>query len=256
MTIKDDELSAFLDRALSPAAMDSLARRIEAEPGLQHRLEALRGADRIAAARLAAMLDEPVPLPLVQAVLRAGASAGGARERRPLWRRLRDLILGAGLGAMAGAAATVAVVALNAPPPRSWTDEVASYHRIYARETAHLVEVGAERADHIREWLGARIGSDLPIPDLTAFGLTFRGARLLAAADAPVAQLVYTDAVGGVFALCLTPRPGAPDAAPTRLALGDLDAVLWRDGGTAVLVIGPADTIPLAPVAAAVAATL
>lgn len=257
MTIKDDELSAFLDRALPPAAMNALAQPISADPASQHRLEALRAADRMAAAHLTAVLVEPVPLPLVQAVTQAGGSAraGDLGPRRPRW-RLRDLTLGAGLGAMAGVAATVAFVTLPAPPPRSWTDEVASYHRIYARETVHLVEVGAERADHIREWLGARIGRDLPIPDLTAFGLTFRGARLLAAADAPVAQLVYTDAAGGVFALCLTPRPGAPDAAPTQLALGDLDAVLWRDGGTAVLVIGPADAMPLAPVAEAVAATL
>lgn len=256
MTDTDEQLSAYLDRALPPDERRAMDLRLAADPGLRQRLEAFRAADRMAAERLSAVLDEPVPFALAQAVARAAEAAPEAVAPAP--RRRRDLGLGAVFGAAAGIAATLAVLAIRSPPQpaRPWTDEVASYHRIYAQETTHLVEVGAERADHIRDWLGGRIGRDLPIPDLSAFGLTFRGARLLAAADAPVAQLVYTDATGGVFALCLTPRPGADDTPPSPLHLGDLDAVLWRDSGTAILVIGPAGSIPLAPVAEVVAATL
>lgn len=257
MTDMDEQLSAYLDRALPEDEMRAMTLRLAADPALQQRLDMFRAADRMAAERLTAALDDPVPFALAQAVARASEAAPGGAVRPPQ-RRRRDLGLGAILGAAAGVAATLAVLAITAPPKptRAWVDEVASYHRIYAQETAHLVEVGAERADHIRDWLGSRIGRDLPIPDLAAFGLTFRGARLLAAADAPVAQLVYTDAEGRVFALCLTPRPGAEDAPQSPLRLGDLDAVLWRDSGTAVLVIGPAGTLPLAPVAEAVAAVL
>jgi anti-sigma factor RsiW len=257
MADTDEQLSAYLDRALPDDEMRAVEKRLAEDSALGKRLEAFRAADRMVAARMADVLAEPVPFALAQAVARAakatpGQGAAGVRAGR------RGFALGALSGALAGVAATLAILSFAPPqpPPRTWTDDVASYHRIYAQETAHLVEVGAERAEHIRAWLGRRIGRDLPIPDLTAFGLTFRGARLLAAADAPVAQLVYTDAAGGVFALCLTPRPGAADAPPSPLHFGDLEAVLWRDGGTAILVIGPAGVLPLARVADSVAAIL
>jgi anti-sigma factor RsiW len=249
MSETDERLSAYLDQALPPAEMAQLARQIAGDPALQERLDGFRAADLMAAGRMAGVLAEPVPMALAQAVARAWRDPATDRRGLTAW-------VWAGLGALAGVAATLAVVGFRPAPPRPWTDEVAAYHRIYAQETAHLVEVGADRADHIRAWLGARIGRDFVIPDLGEFGLTFRGGRLLVAAGAPVAQLVYTDAAGGVVALCLTSRPGAPDAAPAPLDLGDLDAVLWRDGGTAIVLIGPRGGVALGPVAETVARLL
>jgi anti-sigma factor RsiW len=70
-------------------------------------------------------------------------------------------------------------------------DEVADYHSLYARESEHQVEVSAARLAHIETWLGNRLHSKLTVPDLTAHGLTFVGARLLGVDGTPVAQLLY-----------------------------------------------------------------
>jgi len=82
--------------------------------------------------------------------------------------------------------------------------EVAEYHAVFVRETEHLVEVPASRRDHIEAWLGQRVGYPLHVPDLSARGLTFQGARLLAVAGRPVAQLMYENAKGERVALCVT----------------------------------------------------
>jgi anti-sigma factor RsiW len=244
MTASDDRISAFLDGELPPWTEASVERDLAADPGLRQRLDAFRQADAGVARIMADVLAEPVPLSLLRAV-----------TPRPSRGRAPALVLG---GALAGAlAASVALIALRPPPTApSWTAEIAAYHRLYSREGRHLVEVGAEEADHIRDWLGARIGRPFDIPDLGAFGLTFRGARLLVAAGEPVAQLVYTLDDGSVFALCLTQRPGAPDMAPVAERLDEFDSVVWRAGGTAKIFLGPAGRLPILDVARQAAAAI
>lgn len=239
MTPDDDLLSAYLDGELPDLQMRALERRLADDPALQRRLDALRAADAQVAQTMDRVLSEPVPLSLVRALSPPRPARG------PL---ARAALAGALAGALAAGVALVAVLPPATPlpaAPRPWTDEVVAYHRIYAQEGRHLVEVGAEEADHIRAWLGDRIGRAFGIPDLTAYGLTFRGARLLVAAGAPVAQLVYTLDDGSVFALCLTPRAGQPDVAPGLSRLEEFDAVTWRAAGTAVILLGPADRLDL-----------
>lgn len=247
MSREDEMVSAALDGALDRAGRRRL-RELEAfDPDYAARRRALSGADVELRATFAEALRDPVPPALVSAVL-------SLPEPR---RRLRRALLGA--GAMALAASLGAVAALGvfvtrpgpladllpsqaAPAARGWIEEVADYHRLYAAEGRHLVEVGAEEREHIEAWLGDRVGRAFAVPDLGQTGLTFEGARLLLAAGRPVAQLVYTAGEGEgrlVVALCITPRPGVPDARITRRSLGDLAAWTWRDGGTGFLVIGP-----------------
>jgi len=245
MTPDDDLLSAYLDGELPDPQVRALERRLADEPALQRRLDALRAADAQVAQVMGRMMSEPVPLSLVRAVSPPRPARGPV---------VRAALAGALAGALAAALATVALVPPSATIPaaaRSWTDEIVAYHRIYAREGRHLVEVGADEADHIRAWLGDRIGRAFDIPDLTAYGLTFRGARLLVAAGEPVAQLVYTLDDGSVFALCLTPRAGQPDVAPGLSRLDEFDAVIWRTSGTAVILLGPADRLDLMAVSQA-----
>ena len=57
------------------------------------------------------------------------------------------------------------------------------------------------------------MGVAFSIPDLSQFGLTFEGGRLLVAAGKPVAQLMYRLQDGTVIALCLQSSPDALPAA-------------------------------------------
>jgi anti-sigma factor RsiW len=123
-------------------------------------------------------------------------------------------------------------------PAPTWIMQVAQYHRIYAGEKRHLVEVSAEETPHIEQWLGKRL-DDLAfkVPDLSAFGLTFKGARMLVINGAPVAQLVYLPADGRAVALCVIHSKGE-DKPLTPGQQDDLNLVNWRVKGYGFVVIG------------------
>jgi len=134
------------------------------------------------------------------------------------------------------AAAQQQVAAAQQPQP--WIMQVAQYHKIYAREQRHLVEVPAEETPHIEQWLGKRL-DDLAfkVPDLSSFGLTFKGARMLVVNGAPVAQLVYLPADGRAVALCII-HSKKDDKPLTASQQDDLNLVDWRLKGYGFVVIG------------------
>lgn len=123
----------------------------------------------------------------------------------------------------------------------SWLGQIAQYHRVYASTARrHLVEVGADEQDHIEQWLGNMLERTVPVPDLSAFGVTFQGARLLGVNDKPVAQLVYLDADDQPLALCII--PSTMDAKePAASSNQDLNLVDWRDGQYGYAVVGWSD---------------
>jgi anti-sigma factor RsiW len=125
-----------------------------------------------------------------------------------------------------------------AQQPQPWIMQVAQYHKIYAREQRHLVEVSAAETPHIEQWLGKRL-DDLAfkVPDLRSFGLTFKGARMLVINGTPVAQLVYLPADGRAVALCVI-HSKKDDKPLTASKSDDLNMVDWRLKGYGFVVIG------------------
>jgi len=138
-----------------------------------------------------------------------------------------------------------------AQQPQPWIMQVAQYHKIYAREQRHLVEVSAAETPHIEQWLGKRL-DDLAfkVPDLSAFGLTFKGARMLVVNGAPVAQLVYLPADGRAVALCVI-HSKKDDKPLTASQQDDLNLVDWRVKGYGFVVIGWEDPTQLRAIAEA-----
>ncbi len=252
----DGELPAAEAREIEAwLAGDAEAQQLRRD--LQEDLVALRGL-------FSAVLREPVPP-------RLGASIGGAtvvraptsgtvvelpRRSRP---RPRGLWLAAAsiaclaIGGLAGffggqyQARQEMAAASQAP---SWIMQVAQYHRIYAREQRHLVEVSAEETPHIEAWLGKRLDLSFKVPDLGAFGLTFKGARLLVINGEPVAQLVYLPADGRALALCVihSKREDKPFTANQQ---DDLNLVDWRVKGYGFVVVGWEDQTQLRAIAEA-----
>lgn len=124
---------------------------------------------------------------------------------------------------------------------RNWLGQIAQYHRVYASTARrHLVEVGADEVDHIQEWMTGMLGREIEVPDLTEFGVTFAGARLLGINDRPVAQLVYLDANDQPLALCIIPSTREVKD-PTVSADGELNLVDWHDGNHGYAVVGWSD---------------
>jgi anti-sigma factor RsiW len=119
-------------------------------------------------------------------------------------------------------------------------DEIAEYHPIYSRESKHLVEIQADRADDLAAWLGMSAERRFTVPDLTVAGLHFAGGRMLVANGRPVAQLMYTRDRGLPVGLCLTRMDGKP-AAVSIDTRGALRLASWEDDGYAFVIAGEID---------------
>lgn len=261
----NDFIVAYVDGELSAAEMSRVETLLADDPKarqlrdtLRRQSEALKGLHR-------GIVEQPVPAHLIAAIRGAArdsadpaspehlsADSSSAEIRRPaavvsssgakpqgsrtrLWlvaASVAFLVVGAAGGFVAGERYGVVPAAQN-----DWLMQVAQYHGIYAREKRHLVEVSADETPHIESWLGKRLGRTLTVPDLSASGAEFKGARLLGINGKPVAQLIYQIPGGDPFALCLMPSAKG-DLAPVTAQRADLNMVEWRQGGYAFVVVG------------------
>jgi anti-sigma factor RsiW len=241
MTGMADKLSAYLDGELPPGESAEVAAALDADPALRATWASLVAANDAAARDFAEMLAAPVPLSLARAIGAAPAADGPAANspfapvsRRFVWGSLAAalacLAVGAGGGWLAGQ---------RAGADRDWVADVGDYHAVYAGQTKHLVEVTADNPDQIVSWLSKSVGQPVRIPDLSAQGFAFQGARLLVAAGKPVGQLMYRDGGGQIVAICMIASAKPPTAAATSRDLGEYTALTWGDPGLRWLLIGP-----------------
>ena len=254
MTQYGEKLSAFLDGELPEAEAREIEQALDNDPALLAELEALVAVDESAKAEFDAMLNEPVPFELAAAIQSAPGAPAANSPNAPSgtgWltaaAACAALLIGGTGGYFTGASQGTQVAA--AP---GWLADIADYHRVYSGQQRHLVEVGADEADHIQTWLTASIGAEVRIPDLSSFGLTFQGARLLVAAGKPVLQLMYLDAEGRVVALCQigtdTPRDGFGEQ-----TINAFDMVSWGGNGANFVIVGDTGRGDLAEIAQAAA---
>ena len=239
MTGYEEKLSAYLDGELPEAEVREIEAALQDDPVLQNELAALMLSDSLAQEHFGKMLDEPVPAALAAAVRDAPMAGVANAPTAPAargWLAAAAVVLALGIGGAGGYMTGLSQGAEVAAAP-GWLADIADYHRVYAAQGRHLVEVGAEEADHIRTWLSATVGAEVPIPDLEGHGLTFRGARLLVAAGKPVAQLMYTDAENRVVALCLIQADSPRDGFATQ-TIGAFDMVVWGGDNANFVVVG------------------
>ncbi|MEM6897826.1 MAG: anti-sigma factor [Pseudomonadota bacterium] len=242
MSIGSETLSAYLDGELTPTEMTAVEEALETDAALQAELEALMAADTVVKAEFDAMLAEPVPVALAAAIKGAEGPMRAANLSRPP-RGLFQVAAATALVALFVGGAGGYFAGLSQAPVQvvqaGWLQDIADYHDVYSKQVRHLVEVGAEEADHIETWLTGTVGAEVRIPDLATHGLTFQGGRLLVAAGKPVAQLIFTDAEDRVVALCLI-QNDAPNTTVDERQIGAYDMVTWGGAGANFVLVGDA----------------
>lgn len=258
MTDLSTKLSAYLDGELDAADALVIEALVSSDPAAQAELDALMAADALALEQFDALLSDPVPLALAQKIKSSPAGTPSARPAsRPVWGSLAAglalfIFGGAGGYLLNDQIAPTSTVVASA----GWLSDIADYHAVYASQQRHLVEVAANESDHLQKWLGESVGVGFSIPDLSGFGLTFEGGRLLVANGKPVGQLMYRQPDGTVIALCLQSSPdGAMTSAPgfKQQTLKGFDFISWKADGAAYVVIGPGGNPGLADIAAVAA---
>jgi len=248
MTDFSAKLSAYLDGELDPTEAAAVEVRLAGDAGAQAELDALIQADATAQEQFEELLNDPVPFALAQQIKAAPLQAQ-TTPARPIWGTLAASLLVFILGGIGGY-----VFKGQSEPIQTagWLADIADYHVVYASQGRHLVEVGADEADHIETWLGNTVGASFSIPDLSGFDLTFEGGRLLVANGKPVAQLMYRQPDGTVIALCLQRSNKDDGTVPEFNAqtINGFDFVSWTAGGADYVVIGPEGQPDLAAIAA------
>lgn len=237
MTEFSEKLSAYLDGELDPAEAAAVEAHLETDSEAQRELDALVHADALAQEFFEEQLRDPVPFALAQQI-RSAKLPQPAAPARPAWNAVAASLVLFVLGGIGG-------YVLNEPgtsiQTAGWLADVADYHQVYASQGRHLVEVGADEAEHIENWLGKTVGVGFSIPDLSSFDLTFEGGRLLVASGKPVAQLMYRQPNGTVIALCLQRSNQQLVGTPVfrEQTLNGFDFVSWSAKGADYVVIGP-----------------
>ncbi|MGF6176682.1 anti-sigma factor family protein [Ensifer sp. 4252] len=263
-------LCAYIDGELGEAEKTELETLLARDEEAKALFEKLKAGSAFGNTAFEDFLHDPVPLALVRQI-KQGSGINPKAERVtiaaanvrsvPIWPRVMAasvalVLVGGATGFIIGTANNVGEPAKLAST-RTWLDDIADYHRIYSRQKERLVEVPASEAPKIETWLAASVGVPFTIPNLTGKGLNFEGARLLVANSKPVAQLLYRNADGDVFAICFLKDSDSPQSDKFSESIRDnLGMVSWQRGGASFVVVGPSATVGLHDLAEAVSTTI
>jgi anti-sigma factor RsiW len=229
----DVRLSAYVDGELDAAQAASVERLLASDARARARVAEFRETTGLLRAACA------------EDFYRGGLAHLLPPTRTPrIWqpRRAMLAIAASVLAAVIGFGGGAAWMAQGGSARDALLSEVAEYHEVFSRETAHLVEFGPERADQLFAWLGERLHRRVLAPDLRDEGLVFAGGRMLVVDGKPVAELMYTRAGGRPVAFCIAFADGT--TAPMRVdARGPQHLASWQDGLHTFVVVGELDKV-------------
>jgi anti-sigma factor RsiW len=221
-SMETQDLHALVDGALPAHRAAEIEAQLAANPEAAAQVAAYRAQGRALHARFDPVLDEPLPLALLE------TNGRPARRGSRVAAAIGWLALGAVLGWTGHALKPGSERAATSLPR-----EAAVAHAVYAPEVRHPVEVPAAEHDHLVAWLSKRLGTKLTVPQLEAEGFKLVGGRLLSSVsgNGPVAQFMYQD--GGGQRLTLYVRnvsEGRQDTAFRFARENGVSVFYWVDG--------------------------
>ncbi len=220
--ITQDDLHAYVDGALDPAARARVEVHLQRHPEDGEKVEAYKRQNEALRA-LGASLDRS-----------AGESPFWLRRRgkRGRWTRAMpwvasvaaSLLLAAGAGWWARGA-------FGPEPSEPELYQLAAVaYRLYTVQQRHPVEVWANEREHLQKWLGVSLNAPFVAPELVQEGYQLVGGRLLSNASGAAALLVYQRADARRIVLYVCRPPGQGLIKTAYEAVGDLGTFTWKHG--------------------------
>ncbi|MFM0171079.1 anti-sigma factor family protein [Paraburkholderia sediminicola] len=151
------------------------------------------------------------------------------------------LRLGSGVGPASTAGASLASVGTGVSP---WVAAAASYQQLYSRDTLANIEADPALVAKTTAQIRDDDGLAVRIPDLSAYGLTFKRVQRLRFNDKPLVQIVYLPERGAPVALCVM-KEAKPDTRSASQQVASMNVVTWRQSELGYALIGPRDGIDL-----------
>lgn len=259
--LKESDLHAYVDGALSEAEREDIARFLAEHPEEAEQVREFRAQKQAIKALFDPALDEPIPerlralavAPPESSPQKPNDPAPGFLPRWSLQRIAAGLLV-AVLGGAAGwiardRVATSESLVAAVPLPR----QAAVAHAVYSPDVRRPVEVSGEQEDQLVAWLSKRIGTPVKPPKLGALGYELVGGRLLPGNAGPVAQFMYQDATGQRLTLFVSTENTVNQETAFRFAQeGPVKVFYWIDGKFGYALSATIDKAELARLATAV----
>lgn len=218
----EEELHAYVDERLEPGRRREVELYLAANPEQAARIEGWRADARQLRAALAGLAEQPLNPRLQPAALRRDLRQ--RRQRR--WAIAAMLLVALGVGGLGGWQARDANLLANTALPMA---DALQAHRLFAY--AAPLDVAVQQPGQLQAWLTEHFSPSGRLPDLSAYGFTPVGARLLSNEQGPAALLVFQDAQGQRISLFLrTPSEHYARMPTGERVEGQLQARYWSHG--------------------------
>ena len=234
--VGEAELTAYVDGRLAPEQHAAVERYLRADPAAAQRVAsdiAHRNALREAFANPPA---QPLPPGLILSTL-----VEQRLRRHPMpWGLAAAVVLSLGIGAFGG-------WLLFAPPTPDrpalamslLQRQAMSSHAVYGADRGHPIEVAGSERDHLAQWLSNRLNRVATPPDLSGFGYTLIGGRLLATEQGgPAALFMYEDHQGARISLLMRPMAQDLHVPIVDWGRGDVSGCAWIEKGMGFALLG------------------
>lgn len=217
----EDELHAYVDECLEPERRRAVELYLAAHSDQAMRVEGWRRDARQLRAALSGHAGQ-VPNPRLDPA-HVRRELRQRRQRR--WANAAVLLVTLGIGGLGGwQVREASLVASNLP----MADAVQA-HRLFA--DAQALDLSARDPARLQAWLGEHFRHVGNLPDLSSYGFTPLGARLLSNEQGPAALLVFEDAQGQRISLFLrTPGEHFARMPSGERTDGQLQARYWSRG--------------------------
>ncbi len=241
--ITEDDLHAYVDRALGSARHAEVAIYLGSHPDAAQRVEGFSNQRDMLRAALAPVAGEPIPPQLNLARI-----IGARRRRRaPTWSAAAAAILLC-IGGLSGwwlrgisLPASEGVAAL--------AQEAADTYTVYAPDHVQPVEMRASDRTKFVDWVSQRIHRSVIVPDLTASGYRLMGGRLVATSHGPAVMFMYDDDHGTRLVMLTRPMAADQNAPMSLHSHGAVAGFSWADGGMGYSLVGASSPDRLRPIA-------
>lgn len=221
--VTQDELHAYADDQLPGDRIAVVEAHLRDHPADAQRVADWRMFNAALRHRADSAATEPLSAAVVGMFERRGAGRWRAIAASVAW-----LGIGIGVGLFGQPLVSRPDLALRV------AEETHGAFAVFSPEVLHPVELGADQADHLSDWLGKRLGRPIPIPSLTDIGFSFVGGRLMVADGAPAAMMMYENASGRRLVLYVAGSSDADDDSPMTFRRFDESGVVtWVRDGTA-----------------------
>jgi anti-sigma factor RsiW len=236
MTDEDQELVALIDNELDEERRNRLLSRLEEDPALRTRYQALRDAGAPIGAAFDALLEQ-APLARMRQAIPPETAARRAPGRFA-GLAFRELAAGFVIGLLAaGAAAWLTLGAPRSDEDSDWRAAVVDYMGLYTNETFASVDPDRETQARELSAVGKRVGANLTPDNAMMPGLDFKVAFILAFNRAPLGEIAYVDPTGEPVLFCVIAN-GAADAPLRSETRNEFALASWTRNGRGYLVIG------------------